>query len=242
MRIKGIVSYDGSHYYGFQIQKNEKLVSIQGKIQEMLSKIFNSEIKIFGAGRTDRGVHAYNQVFHFDVEKVDDLDKLLYSLNKMLPRDIYIKSLDVVSDDFHSRYLATRKHYRYIIDLVRNPLNVNYALFYNKKIDFDLLNKGISLFLGEHDFINFCSNKEHSYLRNIYYLDYKIQNNQLIFDIIGSGFKRYMVRMIIGTLMALSSHQVSLDYIEDRLNRKVDITTLYNAESQGLYLVEVFYD
>lgn len=242
MRIKGIVSYDGSHYYGFQIQKNEKLVSIQGKIQEVLSKIFNCEIKIFGAGRTDRGVHAYNQVFHFDVDDKRDLDKLLYSLNKMLPKDIYVKSLEEVSSDFHSRYSSCKKHYRYVIDLVRNPFNINYALFYNRKIDFDLLDKGIYLFLGEHDFINFCSNKEHSYFRYIYELKYQIINHQLIFDIIGSGFKRYMVRMIIGTLLALSSNQVSLEYISDRLSRKVDETTLYNAESQGLYLVEVFYD
>ena len=132
MRIKGIVSYDGSHYYGFQIQQKEHEITIQGKLQEVLSKIFNSEIKIFGAGRTDRGVHALNQVFHFDINENRDLGKLLYSLNKLLPRDIYVKSLDYVDEEFHSRYFATRKHYRYIIDRVRNPFNLNYALFYNK--------------------------------------------------------------------------------------------------------------
>ena len=242
MRIKGIVSYDGSHYYGFQIQQKEHEITIQGKLQEALSKMFNTEIKISGSGRTDRGVHALNQVFHFDVNENRDLGKVLYSLNQLLPKDIYVKSLEYVSDEFHSRYLATKKHYRYIIDRVRNPLNINYALYFNREIDFSLLDEGIKLFLGEHDFINFCSNKESSYIRNIYSLKYEVKGEQLIFDIEGSGFKRYMVRMIIGTLLALVTHQIDLDYIKERLSRKVDQTTLYNAESQGLYLVEVFYD
>ena len=242
MRIKGIVSYDGSHYYGFQIQQKEHEITIQGKLQEALSKMYNTEIKISGSGRTDRGVHALNQVFHFDVSENRDLGKVLYSLNQLLPRDIYVKSLEYVSEEFHSRYLATKKHYRYIIDRVRNPLNINYALYFNREIDFALLDEGIKVFLGEHDFINFCSNKESSYIRNIYSLKYEVKGDQLIFDIVGSGFKRYMVRMIIGTLLALVTHQIDLDYIKDRLSRKVDQTTLYNAESQGLYLVEVFYD
>lgn len=242
MRIKGIVSYDGSHYYGFQIQQKEHEITIQGKLQEALSKMFNQEIKVFASGRTDRGVHAFNQVFHFDVDENRDLGKLLYSLNKLLPKDIYVKSLEYVNEDFHSRYSATKKHYRYIIDRVRNPFNLNYALYFNKKINYELLDKGINLFLGEHDFINFCSNKENSYVRTIYVFKYEEKDNQLIFDIIGSGFKRYMVRMLIGTLLALVTNQITLEYIEDRLSRKVDQTTLYNAESQGLYLVEVFYD
>ena len=99
------------------------------------------------------------------------------------------------------------------------------------------------MFLGEHEFKNFCSNKEKDfYIRTIYSFTYKLENNQLIFDIIGSGFKRYMVRMIIGTLLALNNHQIDLSYIETRLNDIKKGTTIYNAEPNGLYLVEVFYD
>lgn len=243
MRIKGIVSYDGSHYQGFQDQKKANIKTIQGEIERLLSYICNSPITIFASGRTDRGVHAFNQVFHFDLNVDRDLSHLKYALNRMLPRDILIKSLEVVSDDFHARYSATRKHYRYIIDRVRNPFNINYALFYDRKIDEKLLNEGIKLFLGEHDFINFCSNKEEdAYVRNIYQFTYHYENNQLIFDIIGSGFKRYMVRMIIGTLLALNNHQIELNYIEQRLLKKECGTTIYNAEPQGLYLMEVYYD
>lgn len=243
MRIKGIVSYDGSHYQGFQDQKKDGVKTIQKEIERLLSYICNSPITIFASGRTDRGVHALNQVFHFDLEVDRDINHLKYALNRMLPRDILIKSLEVVSDDFHARYSAKRKHYRYIIDRVRNPFNVNYALFYDRKIDEELLNKGMKLFLGEHDFINFCSNKEEeSYIRTIYQFTYHQENNQLIFDIIGSGFKRYMVRMIIGTLLALNNHQIELNYIEQRLVDNQCGTTIYNAEPQGLYLMEVYYD
>lgn len=243
MRIKGIVSYDGSHYQGFQDQKKDGVKTIQKEIERLLSYICNSPITIFASGRTDRGVHALNQVFHFDLNVDRDINHLKYALNRMLPRDILIKSLEVVSDDFHARYSAKRKHYRYIVDRVRNPFNVNYALFYDRKIDEELLNKGMKLFLGEHDFINFCSNKEEeSYIRTIYQFTYHQENNQLIFDIIGSGFKRYMVRMIIGTVLALNNHQIELNYIEQRLVDNLCGTTIYNAEPQGLYLMEVYYD
>lgn len=243
MRVKAIVSYDGSHYQGFQDQKKSNTKTIQNEIERLLSFICNEKIVIFASGRTDKGVHALNQVFHFDMNCDRDLDHLLYALNRMLPRDILIKSLEEVSDDFHARYSAKKKHYRYIIDRVRNPFNINYALFYDKEIDEPLLKEGIEVFLGEHDFMNFCSNKEEeTYVRKIYSLTYRRDNNQIVFDIIGSGFKRYMVRMIIGTLLALANHAIDVKYISDRLNRKIDCTTIYNAEPQGLYLVEVFYD
>ena len=243
MRVKGIVSYDGSHYQGFQDQKKDNINTIQVVIEKLLSYICDEKIVIIGSGRTDKGVHALNQVFHFDMNNYRELNHLKYALNRMLPQDILIISLQEVNDDFHARYSATKKHYRYIVDLVRNPFNINYALYYDKKIDEEILSKGINLFLGEHEFKNFCSNKEKdSYVRTIYSFEYKKENNQLIFDIIGSGFKRYMVRMIIGTLLALNNHQIDLSYIETRLNDIKKGTTIYNAEPNGLYLVEVFYD
>ena len=193
MRVKGLVSYDGSHYQGFQDQKKDNINTIQGVIEKLLSSICNEKIVIVGSGRTDKGVHALNQVFHFDMNNYRELNHLKYALNRMLPQDI--------------------------------------------------LSQGINLFLGEHEFKNFCSNKEKdSYIRTIYSFTYKLENNQLIFDIIGSGFKRYMVRMIIGTLLALNNHQIDLSYIETRLNDIKKGTTIYNAEPNGLYLVEVFYD
>lgn len=240
MRVKGIISYDGSHYYGFQIQENK--ISIQKLLQDAISKIMNKETKIFASGRTDRGVHALNQVIHFDIDEYRDLNKMCYALNKLLPNDIFVKSLQEVDLSFHARYSATKKHYRYLISRKRNPFLANYSLFYFYNFNEELVKKGMNLFLGEHNFINFCSNKEkEEYIRTIYEFNISYNDDEIVFDIIGSGFKRYMVRMIIGTILALNNKQIDLSYIEERLNGKYK-TTLYNAPSQGLYLVEVSYD
>jgi len=242
MRVKGIVSYDGSNYHGFQKQINEK--TIQGEIEGVLSKILNRPVNIFGSGRTDAKVHALNQVFHFDLIEERDLNKLHHSLNKLLPEDIYIKSLEVVNDGFHARFSVLKKHYTYKVSLQRNPFLINYSLLWLKSIDEKKLIDSMNLFLGEHNFWYFCANKEEDeYVKTIYEFRYRFEDNQLIFDIVGNGFKRYMVRMIIGTILAYMDNQINLDYIVDRLNVKAGLqTTSYNAEPQGLYLTEVIYD
>lgn len=243
MRIKGTVRYDGSRYYGFQIQKKPEMVSVQGEIQKALSIIYDREMKIFGAGRTDRGVHALNQVFHFDSEKEVDCDRLRYSMNRLLPPDIRILSLEAVSDEFHARFSAKKKHYRYIVNREEDPFMVHYALTWYKELDIEKIRKGMELFIGTHDFSCFCSNRDkEDSVRTIYDFTLKEERNRLIFDIIGSGFRRHMVRMMIGTLLVLGDHQIDTIYIEDRLRNPDVGTTAYSANPKGLYLVEVSYD
>ena len=106
------------------------------------------------------------------------------------------------------------------------------------------LNEAMNLFIGKHNFLHFCANKEEDeYIKEIYEFKYRFEDDMLIFDIIGDGFKRYMVRMIIGTVLAYVDHQIDLNYIKDRLSALKDLqTTSYNAEPQGLYLMEVYYD
>ena len=245
MRVKAIVSYDGSLFNGFQKQTKQDVITIQGSIEKVLSTIFNKGVDIHGAGRTDKGVHALNQVFHFDFDKEDyDLSKLKYSLNRMLPSAILIKDLIRVKDDFHARKSALKKHYRYCIRLNPDPFVNNYMLVYLKPLDLDLILKGMDLFLGKHQFYNFCSNNEidDEYEKEIFEFTLTRKDNDLIFDIIGTGFKRYMVRMIMGTLLALGDHQIDLNYIKEKLSAPLGNNTSYNAEPQGLYLVEVIYD
>lgn len=240
MRVKGVVSYDGTSYYGFQVQNGE--VTIQGEIQRVLSLIMNREIKIFASGRTDRGVHAYKQVFHFDMDENRPLDKLLYALNRILKEDISVLSLQEVDESFHARYSSTGKHYQYKISLKRDPFLLNYAFICYKNIDLNIVRKGINLFVGKHDFTYFCCNDEtEDAVRTIYKFEVKKEHDFIIFDIYGDGFRRYMVRMIVGTLIALGEGQISLNYIEDRLNLIKKENTSYKAPSQGLYLMEVFY-
>jgi tRNA pseudouridine38-40 synthase len=130
MRYKCIVSYDGKAYFGFQIQ--EELPTIELEIQKALKKAFNQYIKIYGSGRTDKGVHAIGQVFHFDMEQEIPIEGVKRGLNSFLPKDIYIKSVSLVNDDFHARFSAKEKEYRYYINTKEyNPLTIDYMPFYD---------------------------------------------------------------------------------------------------------------
>ena len=243
MRIKCIISYYGSNYFGFQTQNKEEMNSIQDEIEKVLSKIFDTHIDIHASGRTDRGVHALGQVIHFDVEQENvDLYRLRYSINCMLPKDIFIKEMEIVNEEFHSRFSAKTKTYRYIIN--QNERNVILdKLVYNhsRKLDVEKIKEGMNLFLGEHSFISFCTNNEGDYTRTIYSFTLEEKEGYLIFNITGNGFRRYMVRMIIGTLIEIGLGNLSSNEVKNLLNNEEMNRVRYKAPSEGLYLVEVNY-
>lgn len=244
MRMKITISYDGSDYYGFQIQKKKEQISVQQVLEETLSRFFAENIKIVGSGRTDRGVHALKQVCHFDlVENKYTLDRILYSLNRMLPNNIHIESLEQVDDSFHARYSVKKKTYRYIINNgVTSPFLVNYAFQQDKLLDLDLMKKGMNLFVGTHNFQNFCTNKEtDDFIRTIYSFEMNFKDGLILFDITGNGFRRYMVRMIMGTLIALGEHKITLDEINELINKENRTIVSYKAIPNGLYLYDIMY-
>lgn len=242
MRIKAIASYKGTRFFGYQIQANENEISVQEEIQKVLSKIFSSPIKIVSSGRTDRGVHALNQCFHFDVEKEElDLGKLKHSLDCLLPSDIYIKSLEEVDDSFHARFSVVNKTYRYIINVGEyDPLIDDLVYNFNKKLDLDKIKEGARKFIGEHSFHNFCSNDE-DFVRIIHFLEIKEEGNNVIIDINGNGFRRYMVRMIVGTLIAIGTNKLDISKLDHFLDINVNDRVSYKAPSQGLYLLDIDY-
>lgn len=240
MRIKAIMSYKGTNYFGFQIQPSEKEKTIQGEIQKVLSKIFSCEIKIYASGRTDRGVHAINQCFHFDVDKQIDLAKLKHSLNSLLPQDMHIKSLEQVDDKFHARFNVTSKTYRYIINMGEyDPLNNDLVYNLNSELDLDLMLEAKKLFIGEHSFHNFCTNDE-DFIRKIESIEFKKNGDLLIIDLTANGFRRYMVRMIVGTLIEVGLNKLSLEKVKYYLSSNMDRVS-YKAISSGLYLYQISY-
>ncbi len=241
MRYKMIFSYDGTLFFGYQKQLKER--TIQEEIETRLSLILNQNITIYASGRTDKGVHALNQVAIFDCEKELDCNKILHSLNKMLPRDIHIKILETCEADFHARFSALSKEYIYLFSLKENnPLKNRFINYLNKELDLKLIRKGMKLFLGKHNFQNFCSNKEElSYEEEIYAFSLKKKDDFYILSIKGSGFKRYMVRMIVGTLFALGLHKITLLDISKYLNGDKRNIVSFKAEPNGLILKEVYY-
>lgn len=240
MRIKSFVSYKGTNYQGFQIQSSSKEQSVQGEIQRVLSKIFSCEIKIVGSGRTDKGVHALKQCFHFDIDREIDLAKLRHSMNCLLPKDIHIVSLSPASDDFHARFDVQDKTYRYIVNTGEyDPIADELLYNYNRPLDIEKIEKAGNLLIGEHSFHNFCCNDE-DFIRTIYSFRIREEGKKLIIELNGNGFRRYMVRMIVGTLIEVGSGRLGIDRFEEYLSESKRRVS-YKAPSSGLYLADIRY-
>ena len=243
MRYKVILAYDGCNYAGFQSQKNA--TAIQDIVEGAIERVFSEKIRIIMSSRTDAGVHAYGQVFHFDTDKEKDEGKLKFSLNSLLPDDIHVVEVKKVSRDFHARYSVKKKTYEYLINLGEYDVFLKgraFQCFY--KLDVDLMKEGAKLFLGEHDFSSFNTSSLKEYpnqVRNITEFSITRKKDILKIRVTSSGFLRNMVRIMVGTLIDLGRGKKSLDDIKDMLEHPCKSTRRYNADPNGLYLVKIFY-
>ncbi len=204
MKILLSISYDGSNYFGWQRQTDKR--SVQQEIEIALSKLYNQDIKILGASRTDAKVHALDQKASFVIEKTHiPPDKIYILLNKSLPDDIVIKSSEVVNDSFNPLVNVDRKTYTYTIQNGEhvNPLFRNYATYVKEDLDVEKMNTASKDFIGTYDFVAFCkhaSEKENT-VRTIYDAKVYKEKDFIYFEITGSGFLHNMVRTIMGTLI-----------------------------------------
>lgn len=242
-RYKVIVSYDGTNYNGWQKQPNGK--SIQAEIENALAYMHRREVEIVASGRTDAKVHAIGQVFHFDSERNLSDDKWQQALNSLLPSDIRIKQVEVVNDDFHARFDAISKRYEfYITNDINNPFYENYMAKDKTKLDVEAMKEAAKIFVGTHDFTSFTSNKIDprkprtktiTKLEVIDYNDYV----KLVFE--GTGFLRYMVRMLSQTIIEVGKHRLTIEQVETMLKACDKHACRYKGQAQGLYLVSVSY-
>ena len=243
MRVLGVVSYKGTRFQGWQ--KQPTVVTVQGEIEKALSQVLNSEVTIFGSGRTDAGVHAIGQTFTFDMSKDLDLDKLCFSINRMIDKDINILSFKKVDDDFHARFSAKSKTYLYKIRLgVKDPFENEFQYIYPFEFDFDLFSKALKQFEGKHCFKDFTSKEEDEddYVREIYQIVSKKQDNDITVEFTGNGFMRYQIRNMVGAALAVASKNEDLNFIPNHLKEeKIREICQYKAPPQGLYLVKVEY-
>lgn len=240
MRYLINMSYDGSKFYGYQIQKNSK--TVEGEIEKVLSKILNTTINTIGASRTDKDVHAYNQYCHFDYEGIINTKKLAHSMNSLLDKSIYIKKIKKVNDEFHARYDVSNKEYIYKINMGEyNPIEKDYVLEYNKSINKDLLNEFVRLMSGKHNFKSFTSDKDNKEYERDLIIDYKISNKILYLRFYSSGFLRYMIRNIVGLLLDINDGKKSLSDIEFIFNSKDRCSAGKCASGCGLYLNKIEY-
>ncbi|MBP2243318.1 tRNA pseudouridine38-40 synthase [Cytobacillus eiseniae] len=243
-RYKCIVSYDGTQFAGYQVQPNKR--TVQGEIEKSLAKLHKGqEVKISASGRTDAGVHARGQVFHFDSSLDIPLGKWEVALNSMLPDDVAIICVEKAERDFHARFDAQGKEYRYFISQthIRDPFKRHFAYKYSYPINIQAINEAIPFLLGEHDFTSFCSAKSEveNKVRELSEIELLLEEEALTFRFVGNGFLYNMVRILVGTLLDVGSGEISPSDIPSILEKKDRIFAGKTAPAHGLYLWEVHY-
>ena len=236
-------SYDGTNFFGYQKQPGKR--TVEGEFEKALFDINNhTETRIFSSGRTDAGVHALCQTAHFDLTIDITLYKLKCALNSLLPSDIHVISAETVDKDFHARYMVKEKKYKYIINCGEyEPIKRNYQFEYNKKLDVIKMKEAINYFLGEHDFRSFVSEEviKDNYVRKIIKVSLIEQNEKIIIEFKGTGFMKYQVRNMVGTLIKIGKGKLEPSIINDLLKSDEKRNVVTTASACGLYLVEVNY-
>ena len=238
-----ILSYDGTNFLGFQRQSNGR--TVQGVVENALNNIGWQGCGILAAGRTDSGVHASGQVIAFDLDWNHANLDLQRALNANLPNDVAVRSIEVAEDNFHPRYDAYSRHYRYRIfcEEIRRPLRERYTWRVWPEVNLDLLEAGAHHFPGTHDFASFGSplNSGGSTIRTIYSAIWSRDEDELIFDIEGNAFLYRMVRRIVFFLVKIGQGKVDPDKVKDQLRTGMSSQIQGLAPSCGLNLVRVDY-
>ncbi len=240
MRYLLTIKYDGSKFNGFQRLKNND--SVQKKLEDSLSLVLKENIKVKGAGRTDRGVHAFGQCVHFDADIKMDLKKFIYVLNNMVKPYIAIISCNPVSNDFHARHSVKQKLYSYRINVGEyDPFLVDYLYQPNYKFNIGVLKKACSLFVGYHDFKNFVSGERKDYHSKITKIKVSKTGDLIVIDFYGQGFFRYMVRSLVGAVLEVAKGNIQLNELQEMLDKPEINKTLPIAPASGLYLEKIWY-
>lgn len=241
--IKLIIEYDGANYVGWQRQANG--LSIQQALEESLARILGAPATLRGSGRTDAGVHARGMVAAFTTERQIPLSAFSDGMNSLLPPDIAIRDACEMPLDFDPRFDAKGKLYRYTISRAkrRAPLTRHYAWRLGTKPDPELMRRAARHFIGEHDFAAFrasgCAAK--TTVRRINSLDIRYDGEFITIDVIGTGFLRNMVRIMVGTLVAVGEGKLAPDAVRGLLTGGARGEAGMTAPPHGLTLMEVFY-
>lgn len=246
MRYFMTFSYDGSEFNGYQ--KQPKGRTVQGELESVLKRINGEKmVSVVASGRTDAGVHALNQKAHFELDVDIESDKLLHSMNSMLPGDIYVKQLDTVSDNFHARFDAIGKEYIYQINMGEyNPLERKYVYQYCSKLDVVEMQRAMKYLEGTNNFKAFTKSDEErdDYVRTLSQTnllrDMK-DVNKITLVFVGTGFMRYMVRNMVGTLIEIGEGKRRSEEIIDIIKSEDRTQAGKTANPEGLYLKNVFY-
>ena len=257
------VSYKGTNYSGFQIQQNAN--SIQAEVAKALKIFFKQDFELTGSSRTDAGVHALQNFFHFDFEnhsqhlestKISmpaglgqpvpifrNLEGAVYNLNALLPRDIVIKKIFQVKDNAHCRFDAVSREYKYFIYQQKDPFIQDTAFFFPYKFDIDKLNVAAQQIMNYQDFNSFSkkNTQVNNFFCNIKKSEWYFENNYLVYNVVANRFLRGMVKGLVGTMLRVGTNKISVNDFLKIIENKVSAVADFTPPSHGLFLINVEY-
>jgi tRNA pseudouridine38-40 synthase len=241
MRSFITLSYDGTAYHGWQVQPHSN--SVQEELQKALSTLLRENIEIVGAGRTDTGVHARKMIAHFDFGPLDG-KQLVYKLNKILPRDIAVQSVDEVAEDMHARFSAKSRTYHYFLHLSKNPFLRAYSWQMYGDLDFEKMNEAAKVLMEYRDFTSFSKTNTDTKTNDCTITEAHWKNvggNQWRFTISANRFLRNMVRAVVGTLFEVGKGRMSEEEFSDVIAAHDRCRAGHSVPAEGLSLVEIKY-
>jgi len=242
-RVKLIIEYDGSEYVGWQVQPNG--VSVQQRVEEALEQLLGEVVRVHSSGRTDAGVHALGMVCHFDSNRELPLSAWRHGLNRFLPQDIAVRHAEVVAADFHARFSAKGKRYRYTLlrDEIRSPQQRKTSWLIRQPLDLVKMCCVAEWFVGEHDFAAFRTSgcAAETTRRKVFSVELIEDGRLLHIDVNGSGFLKNMVRMMVGTLVDVGRGKRPAEDVQRLLSQDPGVSPALTAPAHGLCLMEVWY-
>lgn len=239
------IAYDGTAFFGWQIQKDPNVRTVQGEMQKAFLKLFKAEIELTGASRTDRGVHALGQRATIVVDTTMPTENMPMAMNSVLPRDISVLKAEEVPFEFHPRYDAKNKTYVYTIypSRIRNPLYRNSCELVKWQLDVEKMQQAARAFIGTHDFKGFCfsGNSSKTTVRTIYSLDVAKEGDFIKITVNGDGFLYNMVRIIAGTLIQVGAGKINPESMEEIIKSGDRSRAGRTAGPSGLVLKNIEY-
>ena len=231
------VTYKGTAYNGFQIQENAD--TVQGEVEKALKILHRKPIELTGSSRTDAGVHALQNFFHFDADEVHP--QLVYKINAILPSDIAVKNIFLMPEMAHSRFDALSRSYEYRIHRFKDPFKKDLSFYYPYQVDLELLKEATSFIKRQSNFQGFCKTNTQvtNFMCNVYECEWSLIGNEMVFYIKANRFLRGMVRLLTGSLLKVGRGKLKLDNFRTHFVKGVK--SGYSVPANGLYLKEVSY-
>lgn len=245
------VAYKGTNYSGFQIQENAN--SIQAEVEKAMNIFFKFPsfsgeklgVRLTGSSRTDAGVHALQNFFHFDVdEDLNFKNDFKYNLNALLPLDIAIKKICKVTDDAHCRFDALSREYKYFIYQKKNPFLQDTAYYYPYQISIDKLNEAAAIIIKYDNFISFSKTNTQvkNFICSIKKSEWNLENEQIIYTVVANRFLRGMVKALVGTMLQVGRGKMTIKKFKELIQNKSSSQADFSPPSHGLFLMSVSFN